>query len=177
LESNPSTVNWSILDSFESALLEPELDLDLGDGPLHEFLVDQDVGSVSLCDSPRAPVFHRAPYKQLPNFGDSKTRHTRPLLTVVCTAMECEEVEASRTDSPPTQASGSVPNSPKGAALRREEQGILLGELFLEADDKENSPVLALPRALVARQYWVSQNTNLRIGNACGVGQPHLPAV
>jgi len=113
--------------------------------------------------------------------------------------MECEEVEASRTNSPPTQAPGSAPSSPKGAAVSPkelststsgpasepvklqlaagEEQGILLGEPSLEADDEENSPVLALLRALVARQYWVSQNTNLRIGNACGVRQPHLPAV
>jgi len=181
-----SIYNWSMLDSFESALLKPEVDMDLGDDSLHEYLLDQDVGSITLCDSSWPLVSHRSLYRQMPNFGISKIGQSRPLLHFVGTAMKCKEVEASRTDSPPTQAPGSAPSSLKGASqlpevlpttasapvsepvklqlAAGEEQGILLSE----PSEEEVSEVLALPWALVAHQYWVSRNTNLRNNEVCG---------
>jgi len=60
-ESNRSTIDWSILDSLESNFLEPEADMDLGDDPGLDFLLDQEVGSVTLCDSSRPPVCNLAP--------------------------------------------------------------------------------------------------------------------
>jgi len=116
-ESNPTLIDWSLLDSLESTLLEPKTGMDLGDDSAHDFLRDQDVGSVTLCDSPWPPVFHRVPYKRMPNFGNSETGISQPLLSVVDTNMDHEEVEASCVDSPLTLAPVSAPNSPQGATL------------------------------------------------------------
>lgn len=99
-EPNPTSINWIILDSLETALLEPEVDMDLGEDSLHEYPLDRDMGSVTPCDSSRPQVYNRAPCKQMPNFGDSKTGQSRALLTVAATGIECEEVETSRTDCP-----------------------------------------------------------------------------
>jgi len=126
----------------------------------------------------------------MPNFGDSETGLSQPLLSIVGDDMDIEEVEASRVDSPPPPAPVSTPSSLQGATLHSEvpstgasspdsnpvelqlaageEQGILLGENPTGGEDQDDSPILALPRALVARQYWVSKDTDLKIGHTCG---------
>jgi len=116
-ESNPTLIDWSLLDSLEFTLLEPETGIDLGDNSAHDFLLDQDVGSVILCDSPWPPVFHRVPYKRMPNFGDSETGISQPFLSVVDTNIDHEEVEASCVDFPLTLDPVSALNSPQGSTL------------------------------------------------------------
>jgi len=97
--SSQSNVDWSVLDSLESNLLGPEAEMDLGDGPALDFLLDQDVGSVTLCDSSRPPVYNLAPYKRMPNFGGSETGLLQPLLSVVEEHMEIEEVSHAKPNS------------------------------------------------------------------------------
>jgi len=48
-----------------------------------------------------------------------------------------------------------------------EEQRILSGD-HPDDLDKDATPILALPWALVARQYWVSAATSRKVGEACG---------
>jgi len=60
-ESNRPSIDWSLLDSLESNLLEPEAEMDLGDDPALDFLLDRDVGLVTICDSSRPPVCNLAP--------------------------------------------------------------------------------------------------------------------
>jgi len=43
-ESNCSNVDWSIIDSLESNLLKPEVEMDLEDDPALDFLLDQGRG-------------------------------------------------------------------------------------------------------------------------------------
>jgi len=99
-ESNRSFMDWSILDSLEYNLLKPVAEMDLGDDPALDFMLDQDVGSVTLCDFSWPPVCNLASYKRMPNFGGSETGLSQPLLSVLEECMEIEEV--SRTDSPPS---------------------------------------------------------------------------
>jgi len=101
--------------------------------------------------------------------------------------MEIEEV--SQPDSPLPPAPVPAPSSQQDATLSSavcststsspaskpvelqlaagEEQGILSGD-HPAGLDEEDSPILALPRALVARQYWVSGATSRKISKACG---------
>jgi len=57
--------------------------MDLGDDPAHDFLLDQDVGSVTLCDLSQITVFNIAPCKRMPNFSDSGSGLLQPLLSIV----------------------------------------------------------------------------------------------
>jgi len=190
MESDPTVINWATLDSLESTLLEENVDVSFGEDSLQEFLLDQDVGSVTLCDSPQLPISHKVPYKEMPNFGNSETGLTRPLLSVVGTAMECDEVGVSRVDSSPPPAPVTAPCSPQASTNQTkvlstinsnpvtnpvelqpaagEEQGILYGEPSSAPADDEGTSRLALPQALVTRQSWVSRDTNRKIGEACG---------
>jgi len=162
----------------------------LGDDSLHDFLLDQDVRSVTLCDSSQHPFSHKVPCKQMPNFGDSKIGLTRPLLPVLDTDMECDEARKNHADSSSPSALVTAPSGPQDATNSvevlstsvgspvanpvkhlldaGEEQGILLDEHSIAFDDKVDPPRLALPQALVTCQYWVSRDTNLKIGEACG---------
>jgi len=190
-ESNRSSIDWSLLDSLESNLLEPEAEMDLGDKPALDFLLDQDVGSVTLRDSSWPPVCNLAPYKRMPNFGGSETGLSQPLLSILEERMDIEEVNAGRTDSPPstdpssrqeatlplevlsTSATGPGSNPVELQLAAGEEQGKQLGDQPASGD-KEDSPILALPRALVARQYWVSGATNLKIDQPCAEPGNHI---
>jgi len=66
-------------------------------------------------NSSRPSVSHIMSYKEMRNFGSSKTGPDQPLLPVVDYAMECEEVDVSRVDSPPSPAPVSAPCSPQAA--------------------------------------------------------------
>jgi len=104
--------------------------------------------------------------------------------------MEYEEVDVSHVDSPPPPDPVSAPRSPRAAPAQtevlstsnntpvanlvklqlatREAQGILYGVPSSNQDEDDGTPSLALPQALVPRQSWVSQDTNLRIRKTCG---------
>jgi len=112
-ESNRSNVDWNLLDSLESDLLEPQTEIDLECDPVHDFLLDQDVGSVTLCDSSRPPVHNLAPYKCMPKFGDKEIVLLQPLLPIVENGMDVEDVGPSRIDSPPAPV--PAPSSQQGA--------------------------------------------------------------
>jgi len=58
MESNQSAIDSSLLDSLQSTLLKPETEMDFGGDPPHVFLLDQDVGLVTLCNSSRPPVLN-----------------------------------------------------------------------------------------------------------------------
>jgi len=57
--------------------------MSFGEDSLKEFLLDHDVESVTVSDSHRLPTSHTISYKEMPNFGNSETGLTRPLLSVV----------------------------------------------------------------------------------------------
>jgi len=86
---------------------------DIGESPVHDYLLDQEIGRVSLKLSPDLPMCQRVPYKEMPKFGDDKFQS--PIS--VTEAMECEEVETSRIDSPPALASGTAVTSPPEAPV------------------------------------------------------------
>jgi len=114
-ESNRSNNDWNLLDSLESDLLEPETKMDLEGDPVHDFLLDQDVGSVTLCDSSWPPVYNLPPYKCMPKFGDREIGLSQPLLPVVENSMDVEEIRPSCIDSPPPPAPAPAPSSQQGA--------------------------------------------------------------
>jgi len=91
--------------------------MDLGDDSALDFLLDQDAGSVTLCDSSPLPVCNLAPYKGMPNFGGSETGLSQPLLFVVGDSIDFQEVEASRVNSPPPPAPVPAPSGQQGATL------------------------------------------------------------
>jgi len=187
-EFNRSNVNWNLLDSLESGLLEPETKMDLKSDLVQDFLLDQDVGSVTLCDSSRLPGHNLAPYKCMLKFGDREIGLLQPLLPIAENSMDVEDVGPSRINSRPPPAPVPAPSSQQGATppsgipststsgpgsnpvelqlSAGEEQGILLDEDPTRPED--NPQVLALPRALVARQYWVFRQTNLAISQTYG---------
>jgi len=43
--------------------------MDLGEEPVQDYLLDQEVGLVTLQGAPGVPIYCKAPYKQMPNFG------------------------------------------------------------------------------------------------------------
>lgn len=110
-ESSPTCSTWPTLDPLEVALLDTEIEMDLEEESLHDYLLDQDVGSVTLGDMSRPPVLNRSPYKQMPNSSDSEIGQSQPLLIFIRTAINCEEGELSRIDSPLSQAPSSTPVS------------------------------------------------------------------
>jgi len=162
--------------------------MDLRDDHAHDFLLDQDVASVTLCYSSRPPVCYLAPYKRMQNFCDCETGLPQPLLSVLEDNMDVEEVEVSRVDSPSLPAPVPAPSSQQDATLLSEvpsnsasdsdsnpvelqhaaERSRAYSRWKPRGGDEDDSPILALPRALVARQYWVSRDTNLKIGHTCG---------
>lgn len=97
-------------------MLEAEIKVDPGKESLHDYLLDQDAGSVTFWDTPRPPVSNRTPGEQMPNVGNSEIGQSQPLLSVAGTEMDCEKAGPSRTYSLFLQASGLAPASSKGAA-------------------------------------------------------------
>jgi len=74
--------------------------MDFGEELLRDYLLDQEVGLVTLQDAPELPIHHKAPYKQMPNYGTSTIGPSRPLLTVSGADMECDKIWPSRGNSP-----------------------------------------------------------------------------
>jgi len=132
--------------------------MDLGDDPAHD-LLDQDMGSVTLCSSSRTPVCSLALYKRLPNFGDSEIGMSQSLLSILGDNMDIDKSEASRIDSPLPPAPVPAPSSQQDATLpselpstsasvpdsdpvelqrvAEEEQSILLGETSAGGDEDD----------------------------------------
>jgi len=189
-ESDSTIINWASLNSYESKLLEEEVDMSFEEDSLKDFLLDHDIESVTVSNSSRFPASHTISYKEMPNFGNSETGLTRPLLSVVGSAMECEEMNLSRVDSPFPTAPVSAPCSPQAVPARTEvlptisntpvanpvelhlaageAQGILYGVPSSTQDEDDDTPNLVLPQALVTHQSWVSRGTNLKISETCG---------
>jgi len=114
--------------------------MDLGDDPALDFLLDQDVGSVTLCDSSWPPVYNLTPYKRMPNFGDSETGLSQPLLSLSEEQMDSSQQDAtlpSAVRSTSTSSPASKPVELQLAAM--EEQGILSGD-HPAGPDEEDSP-------------------------------------
>jgi len=110
--------------------------------------------------------------------------------------MEYEEVDVSHVDSSPPPAPVSAPSSPRATPAQTEvlstsnntpvanpvelqlatgeAQGILYGVPSFNPDEDDGTPSLALLQALVTRQSWVSQDTNLRIRETCGEAGNHI---
>jgi len=143
---NPPTIDWSLLDSLESNLLEPETEMDLRDDHAHDFLLDQDVASVTLCYSSRPPVCYLAPYKRMQNFCDCETGLPQPLLSVLEDNMDVEEVEVSRVDSPSLPAPVPAPSSQQDATLLSEVPSN-------SASDSDSNPVELQHAAERSRAY------------------------
>lgn len=89
--SSPICSIWPAIDPRKVALLEAEIEMDLKEESLHDYLLNQDMGLMTLWDASRQPVSNRAPYKQMPNFGASEMGQSRLLLLVVGTTINCEE--------------------------------------------------------------------------------------
>jgi len=156
-----------------------ECQVDLGDSPVHDYLLDQDIGRVALQLSPYLPLCQRVPYKEMPNFGIGRIGQSRPLLSV-SEAMECEEVGASHADSPPQVTPETAAASPQGTPLPKPSSPVHPEENATPpADDppsgedpqlKEEPAYqqLALPQILTERLHWTTAETSLKIENDCG---------
>ena len=64
---------------------------DLGRSSVHDYLLDQEAGQVTVQVSPDLLLYRRVRYKEIPNFGISEICQSRPLPSMA-KAMECEEV-------------------------------------------------------------------------------------
>jgi len=89
--------------------------MDLGVDSALDLLLDQDVGSVTLCDSSRPAAHTLAPYQHVPNFGGSEIGLSQPLLSLSAKRMKTEE--ASQTDSPAPPALVPAPSSQQDASV------------------------------------------------------------
>jgi len=176
-ESSPPFSTWATIDPIKAALLEAEIKMDLGEESLHDYLLDQDVESVTLWDTSRPPVSNRALYKHMPKFGTSDTDQSRPILLVVGTTMDYDEAEPSWIDFPSSQAprqpegclpvkctTPTVPSEPAVNPLdlqlsAREEQVILGGG----PADEDEEKALAPPQVLANCQQWTTRDTHLQI--------------
>jgi len=85
--------------------------MDLGEEPVQDYLLDQEVGLATLQGVPGVPIYCKAPYKQMPNFGTCAIGQSGPLLSVTKAAMDCEEVGLSHIDCPLSQGPGPAVTS------------------------------------------------------------------
>jgi len=182
----PFTEYSSSIDSFspdyhwENELFEDnECEVDLEEPSVHDYLLDQEVGRVVSTLSPQLPLSRRVPYKEMPNFGIVQTGPLRPIVSVA-EAMECEEVGASRDDSPPQVTPDKAATSPQETlppqpvpSVPEEESSTSPADNTPPEDktpfEKESEyQQLALPRVLTERPHWTTADTREQIERDCG---------
>jgi len=94
---------------------DKECQINLGEFPVHDYLLDQEV---TFQVSPDLPLCSRVPYKEMPNFGVSRIGQSWPLLSIA-EVMRCDKVGANHTDSPPLVSPKRSYYQPEGSSSAR----------------------------------------------------------
>jgi len=96
---------------FDELFNESDCQKDLGESPVYDYLLDQEIGRVTLQLSPDLPLCQRVPYKEMLKFGINSIGPSRPLLPI-SEAIDWEEIRTSHVDS--------LPLTPETAAVSPE---------------------------------------------------------